>query len=71
MMLKYKEYYRERELEKLYRPYLVRDKYYDSMFEWELSQDAPEDAKKALEEHKEIAKKQVEEDEKYVKMGFC
>jgi hypothetical protein len=71
MMLKYKEYYRERELEKLYRPYLVRDKNYDSMFEWELSEDAPEDAKKALEEHKEIAQKQIEEDEKYVKMGFC
>jgi hypothetical protein len=59
------------ELEAEFSPYIDRKKHYDTLFEWELVDDAPENAIKALEEFKSVSKKDFEEAERYQKMGFC
>jgi hypothetical protein len=58
-------------LEAEFRPYIDREKHYDSLFEWELVKEAPENAIKALDEFKSVSKKDFEESERYRKMGFC
>jgi hypothetical protein len=56
-------------LRELYTPYIADDSS-SCVFEIKLVDDAPESARKALEERKELARINNEETEKWRKLGF-